>query len=284
MDLTARSLAMNEGRLIVYGASPAPAPRRARPAPSRRVPVNFPVTAPFRCDRGLTDDARPASTQASSVARTRETQRSRVPQKSARARGVGVPQAHVVHNRALGELDHPSPHSPTFRCLNSANVSHQVLDYHWSGNDLMGYVEVLPTQAGGMLRDLYIAGFQLGMSSRGWATLKEKDGYICIQDDFELITFDFVSDPSTEGAYLRPLQRTYEQLRPPSMSTPPTTPSCATVKPGKPPRVPCRQRPPPGDAAPASPRRRPRRCAPPQTSANRNTRASPRGNARDVRR
>ena len=124
-------------------------------------------------------------------------------------------KAHVVHNRALGELDHPSPHSPTFRCLNSANVSHQVLDYHWSGNDLMGYVEVLPTQAGGMLRDLYIAGFQLGMSSRGWATLKEKDGYICIQDDFELITFDFVSDPSTEGAYLRPLQRTYEQLRPP---------------------------------------------------------------------
>ena len=122
---------------------------------------------------------------------------------------------HVVQNRALGELDHPSPHSPTFRCLNSANVSHQVLDYHWSGDDLMGYVEVLPTQAGGMLRDLYIAGFQLGMSSRGWATLKEKDGYICIQDDFELITFDFVSDPSTEGAYLRPLQRTYERLRPP---------------------------------------------------------------------
>ena len=81
-----------------------------------------------------------------------------------------------------------------------------MLDYHWSGNDLMGYVEVLPTQAGGMLRDLYIAGFQLGMPSR-WATLKEKDGYICIQDDFELITFDFVSDPSTEGAYLRPLQR-----------------------------------------------------------------------------
>ena len=79
----------------------------------------------------------------------------------------------------------------------------------------MGYVEVLPTQAGGMLRDLYIAGFQLGMSSRGWATLKEEDGYIRIQDDFELITFDFVSDPSTEGAYLRPLQRRYERLRTP---------------------------------------------------------------------
>ena len=62
-----------------------------------------------------------------------------------------------------------------------------MLDYFWKGNDLMGYVEELPTQAGGMLRDLYIAGFQLGMSSRGWATLKEEDGYIVIQEDFELI-------------------------------------------------------------------------------------------------
>ena len=122
---------------------------------------------------------------------------------------------HVRHRRALGELDHPPPTSPTFRCLNDSNVSHQVLDYYWKGDDLMGYVEVLPTKAGGMLRDLYAAGFQLGMSSRGWATLKDEDGFIVIQDDFELITFDFVSDPSTEGAYLRPLQRRYETLRPP---------------------------------------------------------------------
>jgi len=122
---------------------------------------------------------------------------------------------HVRHRRALGELDHPPPTSPTFRCLNDSNVSHQVLDYFWKGDDLMGYVEVLPTKAGGMLRDLYVAGFQLGMSSRGWATLKDEDGFIVIQEDFELITFDFVSDPSTEGAYLRPLQRRYDTLRPP---------------------------------------------------------------------
>ena len=118
-------------------------------------------------------------------------------------------------NRALGELDHPPPTSPTFRSLNLNNVSHQVLDYHWKGDDLMGFVEVLPTEAGLMLRDLYCAGYQLGVSSRGWATLKERDGFIYIQDDFELITFDFVSDPSTEGAYLRPLQRKYENLQPP---------------------------------------------------------------------
>ena len=58
--------------------------------------------------------------------------------------------AHVRMCRALGELDHPPPASPTFRSLNLANVSHQVLDYHWQGDDLMGYVEVLPTHAGVM--------------------------------------------------------------------------------------------------------------------------------------
>ena len=88
-----------------------------------------------------------------------------------------------------------------------------MLDYHWQGDDLMGYVEVLPTQAGAMLRDLYVAGNRLGMSSRGWATLKEKDGFIYIEEDFELITFDFVSDPSTDGAYLRPVQRKFEGLK-----------------------------------------------------------------------
>ena len=129
--------------------------------------------------------------------------------------------AHVVHGRALGELDHPKPDSPTFRSLNLGNVSHVVLDYFWKDDDLMGYVEVLPTKSGAMLRDLYVAGYQLGMSSRGWATLKEKDGYVSIQDDFELITFDFVSDPSTAGAYLRPLQRRYEKL-PPAIDVPAT--------------------------------------------------------------
>jgi hypothetical protein len=124
-------------------------------------------------------------------------------------------ERHVRANRALGELDHPPPTSETFRCLNDANVSHHVLEYFWKGNDLMGYVEVLGTPAGNMLRDLYQHGFQLGMSSRGWATLKEHDGFIIIQNDFELITFDFVSDPSTEGAYLRPLQRRYEHAKPP---------------------------------------------------------------------
>jgi hypothetical protein len=65
----------------------------------------------------------------------------------------------------------------------------QVLDYYWKGDDLIGYVEVLSTPAGSMLKDLYLTGCRLGMSSRGWATLKEKDGLVFIEEDFELITY-----------------------------------------------------------------------------------------------
>lgn len=115
-------------------------------------------------------------------------------------------KTHVKLNRALGELDHPNPTSKTFRQLCTDSVSHRVLDFYWDGEDLVGYVEVLSTPAGSMLRDLYLAGRRLGMSSRGWATLKQENGGVYIQDDFELITFDFVLDPSTEGAYLLPVQ------------------------------------------------------------------------------
>lgn len=63
-----------------------------------------------------------------------------------------------------------------------------MLDFYWDGEDLVGYVEVLSTPAGSMLRDLYLAGRRLGMSSRGWATLKQEESGVYIQDDFELIT------------------------------------------------------------------------------------------------
>ena len=109
---------------------------------------------------------------------------------------------------AFGELDHPAPDSPWFRRPNRANVSHVVLEMGWEGNNLVGVVEVLPTPCGNMLRDLYLMGERLGVSSRGWASLRSGDasGAVVIQDDFELITFDFVPDPSTTGAYLYPVQ------------------------------------------------------------------------------
>ena len=128
-------------------------------------------------------------------------------------REVGVYYGrHVIHQRALGELDHPAGTSNTFRSLNAANVSHQILDCHWEGTLLMAYVEILDTAAGNMARDLIVAGIELRCSARGWATLIMRDGYIYVREDYELITFDLAS---AEGMPLHPLQRRYENLRPP---------------------------------------------------------------------
>uniref|UniRef100_A0A7S1XAC1 Uncharacterized protein n=1 Tax=Tetraselmis chuii TaxID=63592 RepID=A0A7S1XAC1_9CHLO len=118
-------------------------------------------------------------------------------------------RTHIRHGTALGELDHPSYVSPTFRSLNLMNVSHQVLEAYWEGDSLMGVIEVLPTPAGRLLMDLFREGCQVGVSSRGWASLREANGCITVQNDFELITFDFVTEPSTQGAFLRPLDVPY---------------------------------------------------------------------------
>ena len=76
----------------------------------------------------------------------------------------------------------------------------------------MAYVEILDTAAGNMARDLIVAGIELRCSARGWATLIMRDGYIYVREDYELITFDLAS---AEGMPLHPLQRRYENLRPP---------------------------------------------------------------------
>jgi hypothetical protein len=76
----------------------------------------------------------------------------------------------------------------------------------WRGNDLVGKVEVLTTPAGNILRELFRAGIKLGISSRGMGSVKQLDERtVEVQDDFELIAFDFVSNPSTQGAFLHPM-------------------------------------------------------------------------------
>ncbi len=110
----------------------------------------------------------------------------------------------IKERRALGELDHPDS-----SVVNLNNVSHNVLDMGWTGNDLTGTVEVLGTPAGNILKELFKAGIKLGISSRGLGSVKE-DGQLGedtveVQPDFELIAFDFVSNPSTHGAFMRPM-------------------------------------------------------------------------------
>ena len=114
-------------------------------------------------------------------------------------------KVNIAERRALGELDHPDS-----SVVNLNNASHNVLEMHWKGDDLVGTVEVLGTPSGNILKELFKAGIKLGISSRGLGSVKEihegddKEPTVKVQPDFELIAFDFVSNPSTHGAFLSP--------------------------------------------------------------------------------
>ena len=109
-------------------------------------------------------------------------------------------QNQIKERRALGELDHPES-----SIINLKNVSHNVLEVKWKGNDVVGVVEILPTPSGNILKELLKCGIRLGISSRGMGTVEEiSEGLVQVQDDFELIGWDFVSNPSTHGAFMFP--------------------------------------------------------------------------------
>ena len=107
----------------------------------------------------------------------------------------------IKENRALGELDHPES-----SVVNLKNVSHNVKKVWWNGNDVIGEVEILPTPSGNILKELLKSGVTLGISSRGMGSVEqiEKSGQVRVKDDFELVCWDFVSNPSTHGAFMYP--------------------------------------------------------------------------------
>jgi len=113
-------------------------------------------------------------------------------------------QNFIKQSRALGELDHPDS-----SVVNLQNVSHNVTEMHFEGDSLLGTVEILTTPSGNILRELFKNGIKLGISSRGMGSVEqvqEADGQVMkVGDDFELIAFDFVSNPSTHGAFMHPL-------------------------------------------------------------------------------
>lgn len=112
----------------------------------------------------------------------------------------------IKERRALGELDHPDS-----SVVNLNNVSHNITEMHWQDNDLVGTVEVLSTPSGNILKELFKCGIKLGISSRGLGSVKELgEGKVEVQDDFELIAFDFVSNPSTQGAFLAPVNESIQ--------------------------------------------------------------------------
>jgi hypothetical protein len=105
----------------------------------------------------------------------------------------------IKDNRALGELDHPDD-----SVINLRNVSHLVTDIWWEGNDVMAKIKILDTPSGKVVKDLINSGVKLGISSRGMGSVQESMGASMVQEDFELICFDIVSEPSTPNAYIYP--------------------------------------------------------------------------------
>ena len=107
----------------------------------------------------------------------------------------------VKRGNAFGELDHPE--SPV---VSLKNASHIVKDLYWKGNDLMGKVELLNTPAGNIVKEIIKAGHTIGISSRGTGSVQQtNEGTLEVQPDFELVCWDFVSNPSTHGAFMNPV-------------------------------------------------------------------------------
>ena len=107
----------------------------------------------------------------------------------------------VKRGNAFGELDHPE--SPV---VSLKNASHVVKELYWKGDDLMGKVELLNTPAGNIVKEIIKAGHTIGISSRGTGSVQQtNEGQLEVQPDFELVCWDFVSNPSTHGAFMNPV-------------------------------------------------------------------------------
>ena len=106
----------------------------------------------------------------------------------------------IEQRRSMGELDHPES-----TVVNLKNVSHLITDYYWDGDNVMGKIEILPTPSGNILKELIKNGITVGVSSRGMGSLEQRGDIMEVQDDFELLCWDFVSTPSNPGSYMHTL-------------------------------------------------------------------------------
>ena len=113
----------------------------------------------------------------------------------------------VRDNRATGELDHPES-----QVINLKNVSHNIKDMWWDGDNVIGKIEILPTPSGNILKSLIESGITCGVSSRGMGSLEESGGVMEVQDDFELLCWDFVSTPSNPGSYMKTIKEGKENI------------------------------------------------------------------------
>ena len=168
---------------------------------------------PFHVDKQLIEASikrnEPLIVSGKLQAANQKNQNERVYPKEILAREVkAYMEGPVKENRAMGELDHPES-----SVINLQNVSHNIKRCWWDGDDVMGDVEVLPTPAGNILKALFASGITVGISSRGMGSVSENlaEGTVEVQDDFELLCWDFVSTPSTHGAFMTPKGRALQE-------------------------------------------------------------------------
>ena len=107
----------------------------------------------------------------------------------------------IEQRRSMGELDHPES-----SVVNLKNVSHLISEFWWDGDNVMGKIEILPTPSGNILKELIGHGVTVGVSSRGMGSLQDRGGVMEVQDDFELLCWDFVSTPSNPGSYMHTIK------------------------------------------------------------------------------
>lgn len=107
----------------------------------------------------------------------------------------------VKIGNAYGELDHPES-----AIVSLKNASHVVKELWWEGDDLMGKVELLNTPSGNIVKEILKGGHTMGISSRGTGSVTQtNEGTLMVQPDFELVCWDFVSNPSTQNAFMKPI-------------------------------------------------------------------------------
>ena len=117
----------------------------------------------------------------------------------------------IANRSALGELDHPDS-----SVINLKNVCHNIVRLWWENDsDLHGELELLDTPSGNIAKKLFEAGIRVGISSRGLGSVKpltEDENTVVVQPDFDLLCWDLVSSPSTQGAFMHPLKEGFDPM------------------------------------------------------------------------
>ena len=120
---------------------------------------------------------------------------------------VEVYQQKIDESRAIGELNHPAEST-----IDLDRIAINIVELHWEGRTLVGKAMIntsygfrkhgIVSTRGDQMANLLLNGIKIGVSSRGVGSVEQKLGQYIVGDDFELICWDVVSDPSTPGAYV----------------------------------------------------------------------------------